>query len=799
MESQGDKPLPESTPKKGMSTKMLAIIVVVLLLVVAVVGVVFLAGGNKAPTAKVTANKTVLTAGETVSFDASQSSDPEGKTLTYLWQFGDGTFVNTTTATVDHSYVYPGRFMTLLTVKDSSGATGSNFDSILRIEVLNPTVSAATNNSSPYALTAVSTDSIASGGSIQFNANSSYAYSIGGDDGDSSSAYIQTVTWTFGDGSAAVSGNFSANSAGTHVYSGSKVIYDSYLTITSTHGAVQRYYYSIMVGGNTGGVKNPDTFISVTIGEPDVLDPAVDYETAGGEVLQNVYETLVWYEGGSASILKPMLATEVPTVANGGISADGLTYTFNLRPGVKFHNGETMTSADVVYSIQRLLLINDPDGPAWILGQVLVENYYDYSWVPFSDSASGVWAKDASTVQFNLTMPYPAFLYCMAFTEASVVSMKYVEDNGGDVGGEQNDWMNTHTCGTGPYELVEWAPNQQILMKRNDNYWQTPAPLKYVIIKKANDYGTRLLMLQAGDADAAYIGRQHASDVETDTRFRIVKDYPGFSLDFLGLNQDIVMSRNPAAGVDTITPTFFADKNVRLAFAHSFNYTEYILTQFLGAAVQPNGIIPAGMFGYNATVPVYDFNLQKAANYLNAADSGDGTSWGDKGFKITLMYNAGNQAREAACTILRDGLNTLTQSGLVAGEIIVSTQALDWPTYLTTLQGRGLPAFFLGWAPDYADPDDYVNPFLHSSGTYAKRCSIINATLTSMSEEAAAELDVDVRAQMYKEISEAVYDNCYYIWTAQATNFHVERAWVQGYYYNAMYSGYYFYSFSKSA
>jgi peptide/nickel transport system substrate-binding protein len=117
--------------------------------------------------------------------------------------------------------------------------------------------------------------------------------------------------------------------------------------------------------------------------------------------------------------------------------------------------------------------------------------------------------------------------------------------------------------------------------------------------------------------------------------------------------------------------------------------------------------------------------------------------------------------------------------------------------YLDTLRGRGLPAFFLGWAPDYADPDDYISPFIHSSGTYAKRCSIVNDTLTAMCEAAASELDEDVRAEMYYDISMAVYDNCYYIWTAQATNFHVERTWVNGYYFNPMYPGLYFYTYSK--
>jgi peptide/nickel transport system substrate-binding protein len=519
-------------------------------------------------------------------------------------------------------------------------------------------------------------------------------------------------------------------------------------------------------------------------------------------VIANVYETLIWYNGSSASELVPMLATEVPTVANGGISADGLTYTYHLRTNVKFHNGETMTSEDVAYSISRVLMINDADGPAWMLGQVLIENYYDMNYVNASECAKAIWAKDTSTVQFNLTMSYPAFNYIMAYTVGSVVSKKFVEENGGISPGEQSQFMNSNTCGTGPYTMEKWVRNQQILLQRNDNYWRTPASIQYVIIKKANDYGTRLMMLQAGDADTAFIPRIHESDVSSNPDFRIVKDLPTFNLDFLGLNQNINMTQYGAVTTgSTITATFFADPNVRLAFAHSFDYDKAIETYFQGGAIEPNGIIPYGMTGYNDTVPIFDFNLTKAAAYLNAAlvSNASSVTWGAQGFKITLMYNAGNEWRALECQLLKEGLEKLASDNMVDGEIVVTTAALDWPVYLDTLRAKGLAAFFLGWAPDYADPDDYINPFIHGSGTYAKRCGINNATLTAMCEEAASELNETQRDLDYYNISIAVYNNCYYIWTAQATNFHVEQTWVTGYYFNPMYPGLYFYTYGKSA
>ncbi|MGB8252693.1 MAG: ABC transporter substrate-binding protein, partial [Anaerolineaceae bacterium] len=112
--------------------------------------------------------------------------------------------------------------------------------------------------------------------------------------------------------------------------------------------------------------KDPNTIVTATIGEPDVLDPALDYETAGSEVNQNVYETLYFYNKGSAVDLVPMLATEYT------LSADGLTYVFTIRPGVKFHDGGTLEPTDVAYSLQRATLQSGTSSPSLLLTEPII-------------------------------------------------------------------------------------------------------------------------------------------------------------------------------------------------------------------------------------------------------------------------------------------------------------------------------------------------------------------------------------------------------------------------------------------
>ena len=117
--------------------------------------------------------------------------------------------------------------------------------------------------------------------------------------------------------------------------------------------------------------KDPTTWVETTFGDPETLDTSRDYETAGGEIIANVYDTLVFMEKDQASTFVPMLATEVPSVENGGISEDGLTVTFKIREGVKFQDDSDLTVEDVAFSFQRRVLAGSTISPQWMIVEPL--------------------------------------------------------------------------------------------------------------------------------------------------------------------------------------------------------------------------------------------------------------------------------------------------------------------------------------------------------------------------------------------------------------------------------------------
>ena len=304
--------------------------------------------------------------------------------------------------------------------------------------------------------------------------------------------------------------------------------------------------------------KDPTTWVEATFGEPETLDPAYDYETGGGGILMQVYDTLVWYNKENAAEFVPQLATEVPSLENGGISADGLTVTFKIRSGVKFHDGTDMTPADVAYSFQRNLLQGGTASPQWLFTEPLLGvGIYDIAEIvdetgTLDDDKEGIAAADpaalkaacekvtgaivadeaAGTVTFTLAQSWAPFISSFTGSWGSIQSAAWVKANGG-WDGSCDTWQNyygkiaedlnatplgTTAMGTGPYILEKWTPQEEIVMVANENYWRTEpiweggpsgAPvLKKVIIKSIDEFSTRLAMLQAGDIDQIVIGSQ---------------------------------------------------------------------------------------------------------------------------------------------------------------------------------------------------------------------------------------------------------------------------------------------------
>jgi peptide/nickel transport system substrate-binding protein len=599
-----------------------------------------------------------------------------------------------------------------------------------------------------------------------------------------------------------------------------------------------------------------NTFVMESIGDPEFLDPAVDYESAGGEVLQNVYEPLFWYTTESPMVLTPWLASGYT------VSGDGLTYTFTLRTGITFHDGTPFNASVLKWTLDRCVLINDPLGPAWIL--MPIDGATDYignaEWSSETPNrtaiyeaakayldTNGVEVVSETVLKIHMNYngegkPYPPMPYCLTNWWAGPMSASYVEAHGGHtadlsstlaasdetdmsiakyihdnyagsinlangmgiIPGVHNTWMDEHTCGTGAFMVPEdgWVKTVSVTMVRYDNYWGTPsntgpAKLQKVILKQVPEFDTRKLSLLSGDADCVYWGAVYADqliDVNTRTvlpeyasQVHVVMDKPQLVVDQCNLNMNGTLALvtatknvNPALGVHE-NPLQY--KDFRKAVQYSFDHQAYI-NSLNGFAVEPTGPIVQGLVGYSPGMPKYTYDLTKAKALFDAV-GWQGT--------IDLYYNTGNIARKTACLLLKDGVETATN-----GKVHINVQEKDWSTMLGMWRAKQMPLMQIGWIGDYPDADNFIIYYAHSLyGGFGKRCMYANATIDAILMEAATTLDPTTRTNLYKVVTLELYDEAFYIWLDQPTNFHVERSWVRGYYFNPMFSGLYYYPIYK--
>jgi len=299
------------------------------------------------------------------------------------------------------------------------------------------------------------------------------------------------------------------------------------------------YFYGLSKSGD--GVDTTQSLYA-NVGDIDTLDPALAYDTNSADVLRNVYETLVFYEGEKTDSFLPQLAE------SWDVSVDGLTWTFHIRDNVYFHNGAEMTATDVAYSFQRGILQGADWSPQWLMTEpILGVGVEDITgivdgYASLDDRASlqaadpsdllaacatvktAIEADDtAGTVTFHLYQPWGPFLATIANTWGSVMDKAWVIANGG-WGGECSDWQNYYAMessedpftgianGTGPYELTSWE-NQTITITANAEYWRTTpayeggpsgiASIPTAIIQAVYDETERYNMLLAGTADFA--------------------------------------------------------------------------------------------------------------------------------------------------------------------------------------------------------------------------------------------------------------------------------------------------------
>lgn len=592
-------------------------------------------------------------------------------------------------------------------------------------------------------------------------------------------------------------------------------------------------------------VKNPDSIILVTIGGPETIDPHWSYDTASGEVIYNLYDNLINYNGESTSEFLPMLSTKVPSVENGLIKDDGLTYIFPIREGVKFHNGDVLTPEDVVYSIKRGLVFDRAGGPMWMLFEPLlathsieetavelagVENYsdlfengdprgelksnYKNAMVKvITDYVDKVVEIDGNNVIFHLAQPYGPFLNILAHSGgwAAIIDKKWAIEQGA-WDGKADTWWKYHDPenekdplykienGTGPFVLKKWVPEEIVMFERFDDYWQGPAKIKNAQIKSVNEWTTRKLMLQAGDADIAYVPIQYLSEVKGLEGVRIIENLPSLSNVVSMWPWTINAEGNTYIGSGKldgkgIPPDFFSDIHVRRGFSYLFPYKIFITKIAKGQAIRNPGPIIKGILGFSDDPSLfYEFSLLKAKAEFEQA--WDGQLW-EKGFEFSIFYNEGNDTRKAISDMLA------TYAKMINPKFKLTSVGVQWSAYLKAFLTEKLPIFTIGWLADYPDPHNWAPVYMGSKGDYSSMFGeayreFARKNVDPLLDKALKETDTEKRAALYKELTQIAHDQAISLYVYQPIGHHVERTWVQGWYYNPIRPGVDFYSLSKT-
>jgi peptide/nickel transport system substrate-binding protein len=543
-------------------------------------------------------------------------------------------------------------------------------------------------------------------------------------------------------------------------------------------------------------LKNPSSFVQMTIGDIDSFDPAWGYDTASGEQVQYIYETLLFYDGDKTDQFAPVLATEWE------FDSESLIYRFKIREGVKFHEGGDLAPEDVEYSFQRAMVQDRSGGPVWMLHQALLglsgsRDGYGNIVVTFDQIDNAV-EVEGDWVVFHLVYPASAlaFLQILCGSWASIIDKEWCIAHGEWDGTEEtwqdyNDpdkadsYLHDQSNGTGPWKLEEWDPGVQIKLVRNDDYWREPAVFETVITQIVEEWTTRKAALLAGDADLVYVLRADIRDLEGIADLNVYQNLPQLIIESLFFNFDIGSDSefigSSALDGNGIPTDFFTDIDVRKGFNYAFDWETYINDVYMGEAEQRGSPVVEGLPFYNSDAPTYSLDLTKAKEHLQAA--WDGEVW-EKGFKFTLLYNPGNLPREIACKILAENLAAINPT------FQVSIQPIAGETYSNKLWGaRDMPMFQIGWMADYPHPNNFVLPFMGSYGYLAHLQSYGYSELDELIENAFKELDPAVQQDMYYEIQERYYEDVPGIILCQPVGRRYFTKYVEGFYFNPVIPG----------
>lgn len=456
------------------------------------------------------------------------------------------------------------------------------------------------------------------------------------------------------------------------------------------------------------------------------IDPAEAFELSTAEVTANSYNLLVRLNPDKTSEVVNELADSWT------ISDDKLTYTFKLKPGLKFASGNPITAEDVAYSFERAVKLDK--SPAFLLTQ-------------FGLTGDNVTekAKAADELTFTLTVdkPYaPSFvLNVLTSTVASVVDKKLVVSKAKPVTPTAeykydtdfgNEFLKTGYAGSGPYKVLAWKANEAVVMEANPNYFGDKPKLKRVIYRYMKESATQRLALETGDIDIARNLEPGDLAAVSKKDGLATTSAPKGTIYYISLNQKNANLAKP---------------EVREAFKYLVDYDAIGETIIKGIGEIHQTFLPKGQLGALNENP-YKFDVAKAKELLAKAGLKDG---------FTVSFDVRNT--QPVTGIAESFQQTAAQAGIKV-DIIPG----DGKQTLTKYRARQHDLYIGQWGSDYFDPNSNAETFSSNPNnaddaktkTLAWRNAWDIPELTKETQSALLETDAAKRAAIYEDLQKKV-------------------------------------------
>ena len=451
--------------------------------------------------------------------------------------------------------------------------------------------------------------------------------------------------------------------------------------------------------------------LNADIQTADVQKTSKDYE-----VPFNIFDRLVDVEvdaDGNSKI--------VPSLAeNWDISDDGLEYTFHLRQGVKFHNGNDFTAEDVAYTFHRMLTVEGGVNTEFI-DQIKGANEL---LAGETDTLEGVEVVDDYTIKVTLKEPFAGFLASISSPGVSIYDSEATE-----AAGDQFGMDPAVTVGTGPFEFSSWSFNNQLVLTRNEDYWKGASKLPGVVIKIIPDTETQSMMFESGELDILDL------DYAADSVDRFTETYP----------DQIV--QGPRVGIVYFTMNFnkepFQDVRVRKAVQMSIDRQAILDALYGGRGQVEQGIFPHGLIGFNPDQEEIKYDPEAAKALLAEAGYADG---------FDMEIAADSSASDTMTMALEIVSDQLAGVGIRA-----EIKNYDESTWLETRKSGELGSFMSTWSADYNDPDNFIYTFFgNEEKTKIRSINYPDTEVMNRVAKARTIVNEDERLAEYKALEEKI-------------------------------------------